>query len=303
MCQLNIYCVPKSVKKEKVLSLMNECMGYSVAECIDEENPVPSLKNDYSFYTIGGMRCNCDSLPCKFQYENNDLTFAEQWANIIDKERARLNEFKEFMEQDGYDEKRNAFDKEYKKLSKKMQQAYTAAQTFERQATDKVLDDESLSDEQKNKLLHEEVYPEVNRLLEQVDRDERVKAYYQFLNDNALMWNTYMLTKKRAKKKKAKKSPVQDEDVVEIEIPSLCIYDLIDDIEKRNGRSSGEREYAEICDFIDNVLALTTDIKIICYWQDGEELKVNAQKTINRKDMTIESLIYLKHCELLTIEK
>ena len=67
MCQLNIYCVPKSLEKVKVLKLMDEVLGYSFAECIDEENPIPTLKDEYSFYIVGGMRCNCSSVLCQLR--------------------------------------------------------------------------------------------------------------------------------------------------------------------------------------------------------------------------------------------
>jgi len=304
MCQLNVYCVPKSVDKDKVLALMQEKMGYSVAECIDEENLLPELKDKYSFYISGGMRCNCDSLPCKFQDKDEQLSFVDCWEDILSEQRNRLYRLRDLMEQKDYAKQKRAFDKVYKELYKEFNKAFDVGREFERRKTQEIMEDDSLTDEEKNKRMHEEVYPEVNRLLQSIDQDPRVKKYQAFLEENRTMWETYSLTKKRAKKKLVKARPLGEEgEEVEIPFPSFCIYDMIDDLENHTGKSAGQAEYEQLIAFIDGVLELAPEMKIFSFWQDGEKVKIESRKSISRKDFNIDKIIHLKYLELLTIEK
>lgn len=302
MCQLNVYCVPKTLEKQKVLNLMKELMGFEVAECIDDEQILDDLKEQYSFYISGGMRCNCDSLPCKFQ-DQPQLTYSECWKKIIDDQFEKFNTLKEFMERKEYESEKKAFDKLYKKYSKEMNSAFDSVRKFEQEKSCEIMENKNLSDQEKSKLMGEEVYPKVNELMQEVEKDERVKRYYAFLEENRVMWETYALTKKREKKKKVKALSVDGEESVELDFPSLCIYDLIDNLSKTTGEKDGLKEYADIRSFVEGILNEVPQMKIICYWQDGEWLKVESEKKVKLNEFTIETLCHLKYCELLTIEK
>lgn len=306
MCQLNIFLVPKEVKENKVLSMMKDVFGYEVAENIDSEKPLK--KDGYSFYISGGMRCNCGSLPCKYQEEDNSLSFDETVEKLIKNEKDRLVKIRDFMEQKDYAKKRSEFDKLLKKYSKDMQAAFNDAGKIERKLTDKIMKDKTLSDEEKSKKLHEEVYPKVNELLSQTDKDFRVKAYHDFIKENSLMWGSYMLTLKRSKPKKEKAIPlkkdkVEKEEIIEIEIPSFCIYDMIDEVDKKFNKKGMEGEFFEIKEFAKKVLEQTDKIALVSFWQDGEEFIVNNEKSVKFADFKIEDLAYLKYGEILTIEK
>ncbi|MBQ8658648.1 MAG: hypothetical protein IJ506_05890 [Clostridia bacterium] len=303
MCQLNVYCVPKTVEKEKVLALMEKYMGCQVAERIDEENLIPALQDGYSFYISGGMRCNCDSLPCQFQSEDASLSYRENWQKILNGQRESLNRLKEFMEEKEYPQKKKAFDKLYKRYSEEMRAAFEGVRKFEIQKSEEIMGDSNLSEEEKSRKMHEEVYPEVERRLKGSEEDPRVKNYYAFLEENRTMWETYALTKKRAKKKTGKAASVDGDETVEIPFPSLCIYDMIDDLENDRREQAGENEYAGLTAFIKEILSLAPEIKLFSYWQTGEPVEVKAKQTVALERLTIEKIVHLKYGEVLTVTK
>lgn len=311
MCQLNIYCVPKSVEKEKVLSLIKETMGYQVAECIDEETPVPALKDAFSFYISGGMRCNCGSALCSYQ----DYEDADSWQvlkeNLKREQLKKLNEIKEIMEQADYPARKKQFEERLNELWEKADKTSVDVGKKERELTEAIFSRTDISEEEKQRLIHEEVYPEVTELMNEAEkRPERIKAmeeYRKFCDENQVMWQSVVYTLERDENVKDfccdEINDVSDDDeTFEFILPSNCIYDAI-------GRAKNEeyeglnKEFDEIKLFAKKILEFANEIKILCYWQDGNGPAVDSEKTLSVKDFRIDDAIFLKYNELLTLTK
>lgn len=313
MCQLNIYCVPKTVKKEKVIILLNTAFGVDIAECIDEEKPIAELNEDYSFFICAGMRCNCGSfLAAHHDYEGND-TYKELNKNLQNAEIERLERIRDFMEQKDYKKMRRLFDKEVKKLWKAIEIAGEDVRNEEIRLTDEVMDREDLSEDEKNRLMHEEVYPKVNELLTKMEaRPQNIaamQAYQDFIQKNDLMWQSWCYELKRTNPERTEMVEINDfisgnegSETYEIEMPSNCIYDVIES-KKRESLKEIVQEYEEIKAFIKSVLKIVKEIKLFAFWQDGATITVKCKKAIKYSDIKIDDIAFLKYNELLTVTR
>ncbi len=115
MCQLNLYIVPKTVKKEKVLELMKEYFYYDKPECVTEENLLYEVQDENDVYVSAGMGCNCGTVQGSFQEEDKTMSWQTLKESKIQAEKERIAKIKELIEQEDFLERKNAF---YQKLEK-----------------------------------------------------------------------------------------------------------------------------------------------------------------------------------------
>lgn len=311
MCQLNIYCIPKSVDKEKVLEYMRVKLGYAVAECIDDEAPVPSLKDGFSFYISGGMRCNCGSVLCSHQDDQNGLSYAELKEKLKSENLDKLLQIKELMEQADYPKKKKAFEKRLDTLWKRVDKSTKDIAEKERELADTVFARKDISDEEKQRIMHEEVYPKVQELMNQAEkRPEYVDAmdeYRKFCDENQVMWQSIIYTLKRDENVKEfdfndLSTANPDEETFEFILPSNCIYDAIERAKTGEFKQS-EKEFDEIKKFAQEFLKQADEFKILCYWQDGDEPSVTGEHTVTLDEFDIDCTVFLKYNCLLTIKR
>ena len=85
MCQLNLYIVPKSVNKERVLTLMKDYFYYDKPECVTEENILVEVQDENNVYVSAGMGCNCGTVQGSFQEEDNTKSWQELKQEKISK--------------------------------------------------------------------------------------------------------------------------------------------------------------------------------------------------------------------------
>ena len=113
MCQLNLYIVPKTVKKEKVLDLMKKYFCYDKPECVTEENLLYDVQDENNVYVSAGMGCNCGTVQGSFAEEDKKMPWIELKNAKIQAEQERIAKIKEMIEQEDFLERKNKF---YQKL-------------------------------------------------------------------------------------------------------------------------------------------------------------------------------------------
>ena len=165
MCQLNLYIVPKSVKKEKVLELMKEYFYYDKPECVTEENLLYEVQDDNNVYVSAGMGCNCGTVQSSFAEEDQTKPWQTLKEEKIQAESERIAKIKELIEQEDFLERKNAF---YQKLEE-LNNARNGANGKE--AEDLLLETQKLI--QENRLILETMTFE----LQKVDDDKAVITF------------------------------------------------------------------------------------------------------------------------------
>lgn len=123
MCQLNLYIVPKSVNKERVLNLMKDYFYYDKPECVTEENILVDVQDNNNVYVSAGMGCNCGTVQGSFQQENSTKPWQELKSEKIEAEREKFLKFKALLESEDYVEKRNDFTQKLEELGEKRNNA------------------------------------------------------------------------------------------------------------------------------------------------------------------------------------
>ena len=123
MCQLNLYIVPKSVNKERVLNLMKDYFYYDKPECVTEENILVDVQDNNNVYVSAGMGCNCGTVQGSFQQENSTKPWQELKQEKMNAEREKLLRFKALLESEDYVEKRNEFTQKLEELGEKRNNA------------------------------------------------------------------------------------------------------------------------------------------------------------------------------------
>ena len=103
---------------------------------------------------------------------------------------ARLQEIRELLESEGYEQRRAAFEKEQERLMQKWW-SYTAhIGEWEEEMTQKIMSDPALSEEEKSKKMQSEVYAKVQEMFKQAESGEACQKamgeYGAFLRNNQL---------------------------------------------------------------------------------------------------------------------
>ena len=247
------------------------------------------------------MRCNCSSVLCQFQEGDHGISYAEQWEQIATKERARFLEMKAIMESQDYEENKKKFIEQRQEYYEVYSKLFAKMRKFEEKNMDKIMADDTLSDEQKNVKMRE-VYAEVERQSKLAEQSEEAKRYNSFIQENAMMNATieFNLRKEKALgQARLEKSPKA---VKEIE-DALNIDRMIEKVDNTKKQKDGEKEYEQTKEFIGKILEEVTDMKILCYWQEGKAISIEKEKDIRLEELKIETLAYLRYSELLKVTR
>lgn len=163
---------------------------------------------------------------------------AETFRQVGVKKLARLTAIKELMESEGYEQKRRAFEEESERLNSEFDRSVAHIEEWEERMTQKIMGDDSLSPEQKQKKMQEEVYGKVDEMYSQVEQTEAHQKATQklraFMEENELMWDSTMYSLKRTSPESlpfvdlAKTLAGEESEEIEFEMPSDCIYDQIE---------------------------------------------------------------------------
>lgn len=122
MCQLNLYIIPKCVDIQKVLDIMKEHLDYNKPECVNDDNFLPELQNNYNIFISAGMRCNCNTIQGFYQ-DHQNITWSELKKELINKEQTKLLEIKQVLQRPDYKEYKNQFNNKSNEYSAQMQSA------------------------------------------------------------------------------------------------------------------------------------------------------------------------------------
>lgn len=245
MCQLNLYIVPKTVKKEVVLEIMKDCFYYQNPECVSAENLLPEVQELFDVYVSAGMGCNCGTVQTCYQDGFDGKSWLEVKKEIMLEKIEKLNRIKLLLEREDYLEYKN-------NVLKKSQEI-----------------------ENRLKELRDEEYKNV------------MKEWQVFFSENSLLYEAMMRYEK-----------IKTENGKEIVYHN--IDDDINNIEKIEFKNI-ENEYKDLVRFIDSILELTDEVKLLSFWQDENSPIVKNEKFIMRSDLKIDDIIFLKYNELLTI--
>lgn len=167
---------------------------------------------------------------------------AETFRQVALNKLERLYAIRDLMESDGYARKKRKYQRESEKLAKAIEKLTKHIGKFEAAATAKIMNDDSLAPEQKQRKLAEEVYPVVHRMQEAVESTDEylaaVNAFREFKAANLLMDDSVMYNLKRTTPEAmpfvnlADFLAGEETEEIEFEMPSDCIYDEIDKQEK-----------------------------------------------------------------------
>lgn len=309
MCQLNVFCVSENIARDKVLALMKEHLGFGNAECIDDENPVPALKGKFGFFISGGMRCNCGSVVSLLS--DGDCGSFEQFVtDNVRRNVERLVAVKEIMSRRGYRAKKKSFQREYDRLVAENEAMFGKVAELETKLTERIMNDESLSEEEKARRLHSDVYPLVEQLNREIDDSEAMREFRErfekFMNsdDNDLLRDSCAYTLKKRKPGKMTLIPLcgDESEETEITLPSDNIDDVIENA-KRDARSQTLREeYAEIAAFVGAVTALRGQVKLFSFRQENGKPEITGETAVNVAEMTIDDIAGLPYNVLMSFE-
>lgn len=307
MCQLNLYCVPKTVDPEKVVKILNESFNCSVAEHLgDGDYFIEGLEEKYNFFACAGMRCNCGSIISRFQCHDNTLNWKELKQNLVNAEFEKLNKVKTLLESPDYKKRLAEYEKTQKRLWAECEKTSRNIAKLEEKLTSQIMDRTDISDKEKSRLMHEQVYPEINRLHmeneKQPNRMAAMKKYQEFMQKNNDLITSSLYTTKKVVSEKLKFASDNGEEIVQEITIVKNIYDAIEEA-KQTSHNQEEAEFAEIKDAIKNLLEVATEVKLMAFWQDDEPIKVNQEYKVKLADFDILDVIYLEYKDLLTITK
>ncbi|MGN1099733.1 MAG: hypothetical protein ACI4S9_05270 [Christensenellales bacterium] len=170
----------------------------------------------------------------------------------------RLREIKALLESEDYEQKRIAFDKERDRLTQNWQRYTEHIRDWEMQMTEKIMNDPTLSDEEKGRKMQSEVYVNVQEMFRRAESSEGYKRaideYRAFLKQNELMDEATGYHRERTSPEVepffnlAQAFAGEEPDVIEFEMPSDSIYDqmaLWEEYAERGYLDDFNRAFAE----------------------------------------------------------
>ena len=107
MCQLNLYIVPKTMKRDVVLDIMKNCFSYQEPECVTSENLLVEVQDDCDVYISAGMGCNCGTIQTSFQNEDKFDSWNDIKIDMVNREKEKMLKIKSLLERDDYLEYKN----------------------------------------------------------------------------------------------------------------------------------------------------------------------------------------------------
>ncbi len=127
MCQLNLYIVPKSVSKDKVLKLMQKYFVYDKPECVNDDNLLVEVQAENNIFVSAGMGCNCGTVQSSFQEEEAKLPWTEFKSFKIQEEKERISKIKALIGREDYLEYKADFYKKVEEFGKYVAQGDSAS--------------------------------------------------------------------------------------------------------------------------------------------------------------------------------
>ena len=177
MCQLNLYIIPKTAKKDLVLQLMKDYFDYQNPECITEENLLSEIKDEYNVFISAGMGCNCGTVQAYFQDEDDSKSWIELKENLIYEQREKLEKVRQLLERKDYLEyKQEILNKQTELIKKreaaKGQEAEDALKKLQNFISDNQLLFETIMKYEKRKVENgkEIVYHEIDEEIKSAER-------------------------------------------------------------------------------------------------------------------------------------
>ena len=167
---------------------------------------------------------------------------AETFREVALKKLAHLTAIKELMEREDYAQKRRAFEEEYQRLTCETERFTSHIAQWEESAAQEIMDDDTLSDEQKQQKMQEEVYGKINEMYKLAESSEdyqrALERQREFISHNELMWNSTLYSLKRTTPESipfinlTKALAGEESEEIQFEMPSDCIYDHIEEQQK-----------------------------------------------------------------------
>lgn len=313
MCQLNVFCVSKNIEPSEVIRIFDKYEVFRDAKCIDENNLIPSLKDEFSFYIKGGYFCDCDSVVHSIPSEVAAESFEEYHRKKTQKELDLLYKARKIMFRDDYPEIKAAYKKKYDELDRVNLKLIREQERLRKELIDSVKNDETLTSEEKTYKLKHEIYP----LITKMERDyatsqeyhDLVKKFADFFNegDNRAIQESLYYTKEPFIPRKVKVcaifpkegEPSEWEEYEE----SKNIDDVIERTKRQEFKKQKEYEYESLIGFINDVRKIGGRVKIIAIedFEDTDSISVDGEKEIALDSMTIDDLAFLPYNVLVSI--
>ena len=162
---------------------------------------------------------------------------AETFRQAGAKRLARLQEIRALLESEEYEQKRAAFEEERDRLTQNWQRFTAHIGEWEEEATRKIMNDTSLTEEEKGQKMQSEVYAKVQEMYQEAESGEAfqkaIGEYGAFLQNNQLMDEATLFHLERTSPKSmpffnlAQALSGEEPDTIDLEMPSDCIYDQI----------------------------------------------------------------------------
>jgi hypothetical protein len=335
MCQLNVYLVPEEVPEAKVLQALEEA-GFNEPEKVSLEQFEGQIPSGFVTYGANGW-CNCDSVISHEQFSEYK-TLKDLQTKFVAKEVERLECARDYMlrpeypeELAVYQEKRDALWAEHGDLMAKVQET-------EKQMTSAVMNRTDISEEEKNSLMHSDVYPRFNEIMRENESTPEYldwqRRWKEFCDSNRQMSETagYILVaitetveehRKRVRdmfmevyesvayeRYETFEDYFQSLELVEEFDDSVdkvltiqpSIYDHIEEAKRRDFNEL-TTEFDSVKKFALSMLRLVDEIKLFTYWRDDNEKVLSDWGMVDMKDFSIDSVLPLPHERILTVKR
>ena len=162
---------------------------------------------------------------------------AETFRKAGAKKLARLQEIRALLESEGYEQRRAFFEEERERLIQNWQRYTEHIGEWEEEMTQKIMEDPSLSDEEKGRKMQDEVYGKIEEMHRQAESSEAfqkaIGEYGAFIQNNQLMDESCLYHLERTSSEVEsffeleRAMAGEESDIIEYEMPSDCIYDQI----------------------------------------------------------------------------
>lgn len=268
-----LLAVPKRISANTCISWIDSYFQNQLSMKIDLKW---DCMNEYNFYSNPYFE-TVGIFIAFYQDRKEEISFEAYEAIKIQQELDRLNRIKLFMEQSDYAEKKEKFKAEWESYSKE-------TDGFLRQFQER----ERLSPIKHDVFISQQYH-------------EMQKSYKAFLDENQLMWDSYLyeLTRTNPQTVKVIPDPCSGE-IIEQDNPSNCIYDVIDTA-KQGNYEIFLRRFTAFRNFLLSLLETVQSVGVVsCSNEDGD-CQIDISNSIKIADLKIEDLVFLKDDHVLLI--
>ena len=189
------------------------------------------------FRTKGKMMEKLITITTVNEIDREKPYTAETFRQAGAKRLARLQEIRALLESEEYEQTRAAFEEERDRLTQTWQRFIAHIGEWEEEATRKIMNDASLTEEEKGQKMQREVYAKVQEMYQEAESGEAfqkaIGEYGAFLQNNQLMDEATLFHLERTSPKSmpffdlAQAMSGEESDTIDLEMPSDCIYDQI----------------------------------------------------------------------------